>query len=381
MLHISLQNHQDPPMERDNSDEVVVVGNQKSSVWDYYTRNPNPTIRTCVCNICGKVKGIQSASPTENLKKHLKSVHQISFPEKDASVPRPQSLKRTRQSDLSGFVVPTKITKTEKATHDRRLAMMVCETHSPFTLVEHQSFIDYSQGLKRSYTPPTSATLSRSLIPDIARTVHQNVNLSVEEAEYSCVTTDGWKSNVGDSYIATTAHYIDKSWMLESACIGVDGLENGDANGYASKIEEFLDRYPHLKSTVVGFVADNTATMPAAAGILGFDFYGCFPHATNLVIQTGFACSEFEAILKKMRNVRKVFKYSDPVAKEFAKVQKQLRLPPNKLKKDSKVRWGSGKFMASRYMEQNAAVLVNTNLSLNFSRHLKFILVLISNYS
>ena len=99
--------------------------------------------------------------------------------------------------------------------------------------------------------------------------------------------------------------------MLESACIGVDGLENGDANGYASKIGEFLDRYAHLKSTVVGFVADNTATMPAAARILGFDFYGCFPHAINLVVQTSLACPEFEAILKKMRNVRKVFKYSD----------------------------------------------------------------------
>ena len=361
MLHICLQNHEAPPVE---GDDVVVVRKQKSSVWDHYTRNPNPMIRTCVCNICGKVKGIKSASPTENLKKHLKKVHNIQFPDKDASVPRPQSQKRTRQSNMDGYVVPSKITKTEKATHDRRLCMMVCETHSPFTLVEHPSFIDYSQGLKKSYTPPTSATLSRSLVPDIAKTVHQNVKLSIEEAEYSSLSADGWKSNVGDSYIATTSHYIDKSWMLESACIGVDRLENGDANGYAFKIGKFLDRYPGLRSTVVGFVADNTATMPSAARQLGFDFYGCFPHAVNLVVQTGLACPEFQAILKKMRNARTIFKYSDPVVKEFARVQADLKLEQNKLKKDNKVRWGSTYTMAGRYMEQNAAVMVNTNLFL-----------------
>ena len=327
MLHICLQNHEAPPVE---GDDVVVVRKQKSSVWDHYTRNPNPMIRTCVCNICGKVKGIKSASPTENLKKHLKKVHNIQFPDKDASVPRPQSQKRTRQSNMDGYV----------------------------------SFIDYSQGLKKSYTPPTSATLSRSLVPDIAKTVHQNVKLSIEEAEYSSLSADGWKSNVGDSYIATTSHYIDKSWMLESACIGVDRLENGDANGYAFKIGKFLDRYPALRSTVVGFVADNTATMPSAARQLGFDFYGCFPHAVNLVVQTGLACPEFQAILKKMRNARTIFKYSDPVVKEFARVQADLKLEQNKLKKDNKVRWGSTYTMAGRYMEQNAAVMVNTNLFL-----------------
>lgn len=64
-------------------------------------------------------------------------------------------------------------------------------------------------------------------------------------------------------------------------------------------------------------------TMPAAARELGFEFYGCFPHAINLIVQTGLSRPEISLILKKMRSVRKIFKYSSPVAKKFANVAQE----------------------------------------------------------
>ena len=134
----------------------------ESGVWKYFTKNKDPLILTVTCTVCAKVKSVKSSSPTQNLAKHLKIAHNITITSKGTSVNHvavPQQ-PRKRQSTLLQYGC-NKISQTEKSRHDRRLTSFICETYSSFDIVGHSSFVNFCQGLKPGYNPPSRHTLSR----------------------------------------------------------------------------------------------------------------------------------------------------------------------------------------------------------------------------
>ena len=160
--------------------------------------------------------------------------------------------------------------------------------------------------------------------------------------------------------ITSSVCWVDGSSELElrTACLGCVELKCSTAVGHKLKIEDLIAEYPNLREKVGSFIADSTVVMPATARLMNLLFYGCFPHGVNLVVQNGLKSSPtFVSILQKLRDIRKLFKSSQPFKNDFIVVQSILKLPTNKLLKDMDVRWGSTLFMCDRYLQQSTAVI------------------------
>jgi len=72
--------------------------------------------------------------------------------------------------------------------------------------------------------------------------------------EWVMITSDGWTSRSGDTYLGVTYHYIDSNWDLRSLTVDVEKLE-GSTTG-----EELTWKVPTAwcKHTVAGIVANIT---------------------------------------------------------------------------------------------------------------------------
>lgn len=84
------------------------------------------------------------------------------------------------------------------------LLKMIVKYLQPFSIVEDVGFKAYSAGLDPTYVLPSRTTMVK---------VRQTIE---NEAEYVTLTTDCWTSKCTEGYMAVTAHFILKKWVLKS---------------------------------------------------------------------------------------------------------------------------------------------------------------------
>lgn len=90
-------------------------------------------------------------------------------------------------------------------------------------------------------------------------------------------------------------------------------------------------------------IADNTAVMPATAKELNLSFFGCFPHAMNLVVQVGITCELFGK--PRSAKVLKIFLSSN---KRICKGAERTQCPS----KQASWRYGCSMELNLRYDKQ-----------------------------
>ena len=89
----------------------------------------------------------------------------------------------------------------------------------------------------------------------------ENMRLKLQEElgvllreEWVTISSDGWTSRAGDTYLGITYHFIDANWVLRSVTVDVEKLE-GSTTG-----EELTWKVPSAwgKREVAGVVANVT---------------------------------------------------------------------------------------------------------------------------
>lgn len=130
---------------------------------------------------------------------------------------KPSVNKTPEQSSISEFLVCTKpvpISKSKKIDH--QLIRMIVKEYQPFKIVEDVEFQNFVKLLCPGYNLPSRKTISESLIPQLYESTLENVKSSINEAFSVCITTDGWTSIDNRSFVAVTAHWINKRSELKS---------------------------------------------------------------------------------------------------------------------------------------------------------------------
>lgn len=104
----------------------------------------------------------------------------------------------------------------------------------------------------------------------------------------SAITSDCWTSIANESYIALTAHFIDKDWKLNSLNLSCDPFPGSHkAQDVAMKIVEVHEKNGIPRENISACVMDNEPTNNLAGDFMPYEWIGCIDHLIELT--TGIA--------------------------------------------------------------------------------------------
>ena len=189
---------------------------------------------------------------------------------------------------------------------------------------------------------------------------HKQVSLVKQtvstEASSVCVTTDIWTSQNVESFMAVTAHYIDRNYKFKTVLLQCSNLPgNHTAVVLADELKKILTDW-NLINKVIFAVSDNSsAIVKALEDILQWKHYGCYAHKLNLIVQNAVLKME-----KTLSNVKKIVAYYRRSAIATDKLLKYQSAHgschPKRLKQDVPTRWNSLFYMLERFTELEEAI-------------------------
>ncbi|KAJ8940592.1 hypothetical protein NQ314_010670 [Rhamnusium bicolor] len=108
----------------------------------------------------------------------------------------------------------------------------------PFSVVNDEGFRELMAEVEPAYQLPSRTTFSRTLLPSKYDEAVILVKNKFRDAESISITTDTWTSSATENYIAITAHYLDKNWIINSLL--VDCFKFGESHTSQNLRNELL---------------------------------------------------------------------------------------------------------------------------------------------
>lgn len=129
---------------------------------------------------------------------------------------------------------------------------------------------------------------------EVMTDVKLKLELSWNEAIVLSVSTDGWTSRNNESYIAVTAHFLDKNTKFCPVLLTCKTYDDTDsAENLFNFIRNAMAEW-NISYKVTAVVSDNTANTIAAVRLGEWRSIGCFAHLLNLVVQN--ATKEYQTL-------------------------------------------------------------------------------------
>lgn len=99
---------------------------------------------------------------------------------------------------------------------------MVALDLEPYSIVEHDGFKRFVEGLQPRYSLPSRNYIARTAIPEMYDAVHAAVRLSLDDAKHVSFTTDIWTcDHSNQAYLSLTAHWINQEMERKMAVLQV----------------------------------------------------------------------------------------------------------------------------------------------------------------
>jgi hypothetical protein len=103
------------------------------------------------------------------------------------------------------------------------LVRMIIQHKYPFSIVEHQGFIDFMRSAQPSFVMPGRKTIHNDGIK-IFNTMKAQQIQRIAKANRIALTTNLWTASDLMGYMVVTAHYINNNWNLIKKIIGFQPL-------------------------------------------------------------------------------------------------------------------------------------------------------------
>jgi hypothetical protein len=91
----------------------------------------------------------------------------------------------------------------------RAVLLFIVRGMHPLSLVDNEHFITLVKELDPRINLSCRTTLTNVLLPKLYEEAKTKLREELASVNHVALTTDGWTSNTGDSYITVTVHYIN----------------------------------------------------------------------------------------------------------------------------------------------------------------------------
>lgn len=353
----------------------------KGKVWTHFDKKDNVL---AICKYCKQTLSYKTS--TGNLNSHLKKSHASIFLAQQterqssnnegvlpqqlnstsaavttssssvtvsaSSVHPPQKRQRTMQ-----LYVTKKITPEERKRIDRDLLELFINDYQPFSMVEDKGFKKFVKNVP-GYTLPGRKAISAAMIPALYEKTLAEVKETVaQDIRSVCITTDCWTSSQTQSYIAVTAHYIDKNFEPQQVLLECKNIKERHTSAYLSEeLKKVTDEYG-LTTKVIFAVSDNARNIEKAIEDLNWKRYGCYAHTLNLIVT--HALNPVEDIIENIKKIVAHFKRSTSALDILLSYQIRNMSDsgePKRLMQQVPTRWNSTFFMLQRFCLLKEAV-------------------------
>ncbi|XP_072389901.1 E3 SUMO-protein ligase ZBED1-like [Diabrotica undecimpunctata] len=262
-----------------------------------------------------------------------------------------QVRKRPMQTTISSFSVRPATASRIKMLNEKVLNMIIKDLQ-PFSIVDDEGFRRLVAALDPSYKIPSRTTFSRDLMDRKYKDIIEKVKVQMSQAEFVCLTTDTWTSRSVDNYMAITAHYIDKDWILRTVLLGCFHFSNQHTSeNLRNQIINVVQEW-EIANKIQAIVTDNARNITSAIKLTGWSHLPCLAHTINLIVQD--ALKLIQPLQQKVKKIVEHFHRSTTAAEKFKEIQIQMIGKSLKLIIDVVTRWNSTYLMFSRICELQA---------------------------
>ena len=204
------------------------------------------------CTICKK--WLKVSHTLGNIKSHLKNVHQV----------------LTENQCMT-------ISEAEKAVLIRKFILL---NGLPFSIVENKHLKALSRNIG------TRKSLSRECSM-IAERVRRFIKAKYQMGNHKIyIIIDEWTDPNSQNYLGVHATILTRENNWDTVCIAHQPLSEIHRNSeYISDILAELLVYFFNNSEIAGLVTDTTPLMPSIAAKMGINWYPCYCHIMNLLLQ------------------------------------------------------------------------------------------------
>ena len=164
----------------------------------------------------------------------------------------------------------------------------------------------YTKAIQPAYSTPVANTVKKYL--DL-QYLSEKMKLQKELQQQVAVglTYDFWTSNTTQSYITTTAHYIDINWILRHPVLATRRLLGHHTGKFINSALQEIAQEFHVNTKIAGLTTDNASNMKKAASLQEFitcsdAAVNCVAHTLQLAVENGL---KVEAIQMATAEARK----------------------------------------------------------------------------
>jgi hypothetical protein len=204
----------------------------RSEIWNHFEKiKENGQVVKGQCKYCqAEIKAHPVLNGTSGMRKHFsvckRNPHKCSA---DAT----QSVLQVTEGNSVGTW------KFDPDLFRSAFAEMVILDEEPFGLGEKPGFRKFISIICPRFEIPSRRTCSRDVVQLYFEHKARLKMFFQEHCKRVCLTTDGWTSQKGDSYMTVTAHFIDNDWCLHKKVISffkVKGKKGDDIGKHLQKV-------------------------------------------------------------------------------------------------------------------------------------------------
>lgn len=102
------------------------------------------------------------------------------------------------------------------ASINRAVLLFIVRGMHPLSMVDNSHFINLVKVLDPRIELPCRSTLTKVLLTDMYEEAKRNLQSEIDSVHHVALTTDGWTSITGDSYVIVTIHFINNHLKMLS---------------------------------------------------------------------------------------------------------------------------------------------------------------------
>ncbi|XP_064468924.1 zinc finger BED domain-containing protein 4-like [Ornithodoros turicata] len=205
-----------------------------------------------------------------------------------------------------------------------------------YSIVEENGFLDLIAAAAPEYVVPSTTTFSRSVITILYEEEVRRVKYELKShfnggTECYSITTDGWTSRSGDSYLSLTCHILDGNFAIHNYTLACRCMPLGhSADNIRNFLKDVIAQWDLPESVPVFMLTDNARNFVAAIPQCGsWTSIPCFAHTLQLSIEDAKKqTAGFNDMCGKARSLVGHYKRSAQARHRLQQIQETMGTKP-----------------------------------------------------